>query len=180
MKLIFIYGPPAVGKTTVGGELAHHTGFRFFYNHLTVPAAKAIFPDHHEPILNEGYSKLLKQMRLAGIEAAARENFDTIFTLAYSGLVDDVFIDKIVQTVESFGGVVYFVQLQAPDEVLLSRVSNESRKAIAKISDPERLRALLESRTMHESVKYNNLLKLNTAELSPLEASHKIVSYFEL
>ncbi len=49
MKLIFIYGPPAVGKTTVGRELANITGYKFFYNHLTVPAAKAIFPDNHEP-----------------------------------------------------------------------------------------------------------------------------------
>jgi len=35
MKLVFIYGPPAVGKLTVANALAKVTGFKVFHNHLT-------------------------------------------------------------------------------------------------------------------------------------------------
>ena len=36
MKLIIIFGPPAVGKMTVGYELAKITGLRLFHNHMTI------------------------------------------------------------------------------------------------------------------------------------------------
>jgi len=36
--LVFIVGPPAVGKMTVGRELSSLTGFPFFHNHLTIEA----------------------------------------------------------------------------------------------------------------------------------------------
>ena len=36
MRLIFIYGLPAVGKLTVAKELAAKTGYKLFHNHLVV------------------------------------------------------------------------------------------------------------------------------------------------
>jgi hypothetical protein len=36
MELIFIYDPAAVGKLTIGHELANLTGFRLFHNHFTL------------------------------------------------------------------------------------------------------------------------------------------------
>jgi shikimate kinase len=36
MKLVILFGPPAVGKMTVGQELANLTGFRLFHNHMTI------------------------------------------------------------------------------------------------------------------------------------------------
>jgi len=34
-KLIILFGPPAVGKMTVGKELADLTGLKLFHNHMT-------------------------------------------------------------------------------------------------------------------------------------------------
>jgi shikimate kinase len=34
--LVFIVGPPAVGKMTVGYELAAQTGLKLFHNHQTI------------------------------------------------------------------------------------------------------------------------------------------------
>jgi hypothetical protein len=34
--LIFIIGPQAVGKMTVGHELSRMTGFKFMHNHQTI------------------------------------------------------------------------------------------------------------------------------------------------
>lgn len=36
MELIIVFGPPAVGKMTVGREICGLTGYKLFHNHLTV------------------------------------------------------------------------------------------------------------------------------------------------
>lgn len=36
MHLVVIFGPPAVGKMTVGHEPAKLTGFKLFHNHMSV------------------------------------------------------------------------------------------------------------------------------------------------
>lgn len=180
MKLIFIYGPPAVGKTTVGGKLAELTGYRFFFNHLTIPPAKAIFP--HANMLSEGqeYRDLLVQLRLDGIAAAAKAGVDTIFTAAYSGTIDDAFVASFVDIVTSHGGQVHFVQLYAPPEVLKQRVGNSSRRDLhmSKVTSPEHLQQVLDARDVYASVKYSDILKLDTTELEPDQAAERIASRF--
>jgi len=182
MKLIFIYGPPAVGKTTVGGKLAELTGYRFFFNHLTVPAAKAIFPDAEN--LNEvpGYRLLLQQLRIDAITAAADADIDTIFTVAYSGVIDDSFVDQIVDTVTSRNGRVHFVQLTASRDILMERVTSQSRKdlRLGKMTSPDHLRQVLDARDMFMSVKYPGVLRLNTSELEPDIAAKQITEHCKL
>ncbi len=43
MKLVIIFGPPAVGKMTVGYELAKLTGLKVFHNHMTIEIALNFF-----------------------------------------------------------------------------------------------------------------------------------------
>jgi hypothetical protein len=43
MKLIFLYGLPAVGKLTVAKELASATSFKLFHNHLAVDLLLSVF-----------------------------------------------------------------------------------------------------------------------------------------
>jgi len=43
MKVIFIHGPAASGKHTIGSRLAALTGLPLFHNHLAVDAAKSLF-----------------------------------------------------------------------------------------------------------------------------------------
>jgi shikimate kinase len=180
MKLIFMYGPPAVGKLTVGLALAKLTGYRLFHNHLTVLVARSIFPGPQEPHPNKIRSKMLKKMRIDAIAAAAEADINMIFTLAYSGEVDDVFVNKIVDIVRKHDGHVCFVQLEAPEDILMQRVGNQSRKDIAKLSEPERLKELLKTRDMHATVKHQNVLKIDTSKLSAAEAAQQIVQHFKL
>ncbi|HJP80791.1 MAG TPA: shikimate kinase [Candidatus Saccharimonadales bacterium] len=180
MRLVFIYGPPAVGKTTIGRIVSQTTGFSFFFNHATVPAARAVFPDHHNPRFKDAYSQLLKSFRLSGIAAAARQDVDIIFTLAYSGSVDDAFIKEIVNVVKDRGGSVYFVQLHAADEILFSRVHTKEREALLKITDPTRLAALLKERDLRASVPYDDILHIDTEHVAAEEAAQQIIETFRL
>lgn len=43
MKLIFIYGQPAVGKLTVAKELEKITGYKILHNHLFVDLVRSVF-----------------------------------------------------------------------------------------------------------------------------------------
>ena len=43
MKLVFIYGPPGVGKLTVAKELSNLTGFKLFHNHVSIDFASSVF-----------------------------------------------------------------------------------------------------------------------------------------
>lgn len=43
MKLVFIYGPPAVGKFTVVRELSRQTGFKLYDNHVSINFVKTLF-----------------------------------------------------------------------------------------------------------------------------------------
>lgn len=43
MKLVFIFGDGAVGKMTVGQELAKITDLRLFHNHMTIEPVLAVF-----------------------------------------------------------------------------------------------------------------------------------------
>ena len=43
MKLVIIFGPHAVGKMTVGQELAKRTGLKLFHNHMTIEVVSDLF-----------------------------------------------------------------------------------------------------------------------------------------
>lgn len=42
-RMIFLYGPPAVGKLTVANLVSERTGFRVLHNHLTIDAITPVF-----------------------------------------------------------------------------------------------------------------------------------------
>lgn len=43
MKFVIIFGPQAVGKMTVGQELARKTGMKLFHNHMTIDLVSNFF-----------------------------------------------------------------------------------------------------------------------------------------
>ena len=43
MKLVILFGPQAVGKMTVGQELAKRTGLKLFHNHMTIDLVANFF-----------------------------------------------------------------------------------------------------------------------------------------
>src|SRR5687767_7404804 len=77
MDLIFIYGPPGVGKLTVAKELVRLTGYKLFHNHLTLNYVSAIF-DWEGPFWD-----LVHDIRCSMIAAAAKEGISLVFTCVY-------------------------------------------------------------------------------------------------
>lgn len=106
MDLVFIYGPPAAGKLTIGEELARLTGFGLFHNHLSIDFVRPVF-EFRTP----AFFQLVDKVRLAVFEAAAKEGVSLIFTYVYVHPSDGPFLDRVFETVEGNGGHVCPVQL---------------------------------------------------------------------
>lgn len=120
--LVYMYGPPAVGKLTVATELEEQTGFRLFHNHLSIDTVNAAFEFKSPP-----FTEVLHRLRLDVFETAARHEIDLIFTnnSVWSGPDGRArFADFAAQArsrVQAAGGTVLFVQLVAPLDVLEER-----------------------------------------------------------
>ena len=58
MKFVMIIGPQAVGKMTVGQELAKITGLKLFHNHMTIELVRLIFD--YDKIAYRKMNKLIR------------------------------------------------------------------------------------------------------------------------
>ena len=172
MNLIYLYGPPATGKLTVAQELSKLTGYPVFHNHLTRDLVQSLYPgnvmDHYD---------LVDALREDVMQYCALNNTDFIFTSVYDGPEDDEVVSKRVNIVTENGGGVLFVELTAPHDVLLERVGNESRKQHKKIHEPKQLASLLKTKA-YGSVLYDNVLKLDTSVMNPLQSAELIAKHF--
>ena len=178
MKLMLLYGPPAVGKLTIAKEIARLTGFKVFHSHLTVNLVEAIFPRG-----TPSRSTLLWDIRYAVFAAAAQAHIDgLIFTMVY-GRNREQSIARCVEVVEPFGGEVCLVHVHCPVETLRQRVVREDRKQHDKITSVALLNEFLSTLEPHApfaaATRWDSL-SLNTDVLRPIEAAQQVIAYYHL
>lgn len=131
MKLIFLYGPPAVGKVTVARELARLTGWRLFHNHLTVNLALSLF-DFGTP----GFVALRETVWFAAFRRALADRVPVvIFTFNPENSVPQRFIDELFAEIAAGGGEVVPIELTASEAEIECRIGADSRHADGKLTD---------------------------------------------
>ena len=127
MHLVLVFGPPAVGKMTVGHELAKITGYKLFHSHMTVEPVLDIFPFGSPP-----FSRLVNEFRLRMVEEAVLADLPgLIFTLVW-GLElpeDRELVSSYIDIVEGAGGRFSFVELFADLDERLTRNGSPFRLA---------------------------------------------------
>ncbi|HLM60970.1 MAG TPA: AAA family ATPase [Pyrinomonadaceae bacterium] len=175
MKLLFIYGSPAVGKLTVAKEIAKQTGYKVFHNHLSIDCIEPIFD-----FGSESFFKLIEMIRIETVAEAARRNVNLIYTFCYAKDSDDAHVRKITETVEANGGEICFVLLTAEKEVLKKRVLDESRKQFGKISDLETLHEVFDKYDLFSPVPERESLVIDNTNLSPEKTARKIIGHFQI
>ncbi|MCY1142006.1 hypothetical protein OWR29_28770 [Actinoplanes sp. Pm04-4] len=78
--LLFIIGPPAVGKMTVGQAVAARTGYRVFHNHLTIEPVLRFF-DFGTP----AFHRLVESFRTGVLEEVAASDLPgLVFTYVWA------------------------------------------------------------------------------------------------
>ncbi|KZE45329.1 AAA family ATPase [Rossellomorea marisflavi] len=125
MKLVIIIGPQAVGKMTVGQELAKITDLKLFHNHMTIDLVGNFF-DYGSA---EG-KRLVKLFRHELFDAISKSDLKGLiftFVWAFDMKEDWDYIESISMMFQSRGGSVYFVELEADVKERLKRNTSENR-----------------------------------------------------
>ncbi|SET37224.1 AAA domain-containing protein [Salinibacillus kushneri] len=125
MKFVLLFGPQAVGKMTVGHELAKLTEYKLFHNHMTIDLVLNFFE-----FGSKSFNRLNNMFRYEIFKEAARSDLKgLIFTYvwAFSEQEDWEFVEEICSIFESEGGEVYFVELEADMEVRVARNKTPDR-----------------------------------------------------
>lgn len=130
MKLIFIHGPAAAGKHTIGTLLGDKIDIPLFHNHLVVDLAKSLF-DFGEP----GFVRIREATWRVCFQEIARAKKSIIFTFNPERTVSPELIKELIEIYKNEGGSVYFIQLICSDQEILQRIGNESRKKFGKLTD---------------------------------------------
>ena len=185
-KLVLLTGPQAVGKMTVGQELAKITGLKLLHNHMTIDLVSNFFSYSTK----EG-EDLVTAIRMEVFKAVAKSEIEGIiftFVMAYECKEDVELIEKIKDLFRANGGEVYYIELQAPLDVRLERNKTENRKKhkISKrdVSFSEKL--LLRAETKHRmesmegEVKEKNYLKIDNTNIPAKEVAKIIKEKFDL
>lgn len=121
--LLVVFGPPAVGKMTIGRAVCARTGFRLFHNHMTI-----------EPLLETfgfgtpAFNQLNGEFRRRVLQEAARHGVDLVFSVVWA-LDDGEDLRTMREYVEVFDGRVAFVELRGALETRLERNRTEHRLA---------------------------------------------------
>lgn len=125
--LLFVIGPPAVGKMTVGAAVARRTGFRLFHNHMTIEPLVRLFPFGSPQFtrLNDEFRSRILQ------EAAASDLPGLVFSVVwcFDDPADAEAVDRYAAPFAARGGRVLFLELTAPLETRLERNTGPTRLA---------------------------------------------------
>jgi hypothetical protein len=168
MQLVFLHGPGAVGKLTVGQALAARTGLPLFHNHLVVDAALAVFP-----FGSPAFVRLRHAWWLAMFDEAARAGRSLIFTFAPEASVPASFVDEVRAAIEPHGGRIRFVALACDDALREGRIEDPSRARWRKLNSLALARSLREDNA-HAFPPLPAEVTVDTGLLWPEEAAAEI------
>lgn len=185
MKLIIIIGPHAVGKMTVGQELAKITGLKLLHNHMTIELVSNffhVFTSSEGKRLNDLFRwELLETIAgsdLPGLIYTAMIAFDMPSNLEY--------LDSVIKLFKSKNAEIYTVELCADFDVRIERNKTENRllnkPTKRDIQYSEQIFRMLESEHRLNSndseVKFENYLKIDNTNLNPSEVALMIKEAF--
>jgi hypothetical protein len=168
MKLLFLHGPPAVGKLTVAVELARLTGLPIFHNHVTVDLVGSLFSFGSEPFV-----LLREQIWLSVFQQAACHGVSLIFTFAPEKTVTESFIPNTRNLIDSAGGEIVFIELTCSEAAIEARLEDPTRQRFKKLQSIEQYRVLKESGAF-DFPPITSDLTLDTTEISALQTAQRI------
>jgi hypothetical protein len=132
MYVVFLHGPAAAGKHTVGTLVSEQLGIPLFHNHLTVDLTATLFDFASAPFI-----RLRATIWQAAFREAAEAGRAFVFTFNPESTVDPATISSLHDAVTAAGGRVHYVAMHCSDEEVLRRIGNPSRARFGKLLDPE-------------------------------------------
>jgi hypothetical protein len=183
--LVFLFGPPAVGKMTVGQALERLTGYRLFHLHQIVDLVLRYFP--YSIDADSAYARLVVSFRRQFFEEAARSGLNVITTAGWRFDLpsEEEAMRSYTRPFVDCGGRVCAVELQAPLETRIARNETENRRRHKQVewSTEAYLRADAAAHRYESGGALPlelPLLQIDTAELSAEATARRICEHFRL
>ena len=183
MKLVFIFGNGAVGKMTVGQQLAKITDLKLFHNHMTIEPVLEIFGDFN-------ISAIMRLRQVIFEEFAKTDNYGMIFTFmwALDSVEDRKYVDTVKEIFAPYGTEFYYVELVCSLEERIRRNKTENRLAnkASKRDIESSEKRLFEHDKKYRFESYDgefdgeNYIKINNSNLSAEDVAKTIKDAFNL
>ena len=185
-KFVLIIGPQAVGKMTVGQELAKLTGYKLFYNHMTIETVRLIF-DYDK----KSYQKMNQLIRYEIFKEFAKSNekgiiFTGCFDFGKDFKEEKEEVDKWMSLFKES----YVIELETTLDERLKRNKTANRleykpsKRDLEWSENELLKSMEKHRLNSEEGEgekiFNNYLKIINTDISASEVAKIIKEKFDL
>ena len=171
MYVVFIYGPAASGKYTIGSAVSEKLGVPLFHNHLTVDLASSLFE-----FGTEGFRTIRREIWQTSFRTSAAEDVSFIFTFHPEATVEPGLVNDLSETVADAGGSIFFVELLCSHEGVLERIGMDSRKQFGKLTDAR----LYEEIHAAGGFEYSGMptpdLQIDTETVEPFDAAAMIVA----
>lgn len=176
MKLVIIYGPPAVGKLAVAKELVKITKFNLFHNHETRDLLASIIGT------DDKIWRVTIPLRKSLIRHAINMKVKGfVFTSVFVSNVEGrKYLYDMANITEKKGGVAYFVRLVTSEEELCKRVKSKNRKNYGKFQSPMVLKAYLRKKECFDKLHHKNHLNIDNTTKSPKQVAKMIKRHFKL
>lgn len=181
MKLVIIIGDGAVGKMTVGQELAKITGLRLFHNHMSIEPIIDIFGEYNADLTR-------KFREFVFTEFAKTDKYGLIFTYiwAFDEQSDWDYMEHLREIY--CNADIYYVELVASQEIRLQRNSTSNRlkhkpsKRDIEWSDKMIIQSDEENRlvSFDGEIQYNNYIKIDNSDISAKQTAKIIKDKFDL
>jgi hypothetical protein len=183
MKLVLLVGSGAVGKMTVGQELAKITDLKLFHNHMTIDPVIEIFGKRDNNVVD-------KIRAIVFEEFAKSDDYGMIFTFmwAFDQQYDWDYMSGIIDIFQQYNAEIYCVELVADQKTRLERNKTENRlthKSSKRDIESSEKRLLKEdSNHRFESndgeIQLENYIKIDNSKLSPDTVARMIKEQFQL
>lgn len=185
-KFVLIIGPQAVGKMTVGQELAKLIDYKLFYNHMTIEMVRLIF-DYDK----KAYSKMNQLIRYEVFKEFSKSKekgiiFTGCFDFGNDFEKEKEETDKWMALFEDS----YVIELETSLEERLkrnktaNRLEHKASKRDLEWSKNELLKSMQKHKLNSEPGQgekiFKNYLKIDNTNLSAEEVARMIKEKFEL
>jgi hypothetical protein len=180
--IFHLIGPPAVGKYTVGKELARLTGARLVDNHSIANVIFQVLDQDGIKPLPKGVWGRVRLVRDAVLDTMIHlspRHLSFIFTNYLRGEdeAEKAIFEEMVGLAEIRESLFVPVVLSCRTEELVRRVGQASRRERMKLLDP------IQATEMNEGPRFEtghrNLLRLDVTELPPEESARQILAWAE-